>query len=71
MPVTQPLAAQLDAQASHLAKAAQEASNMASLSANNILAGSQEHSNVYVSQDEAEGTSIHAGGKSAIDDQLI
>lgn len=64
-----PLATQLVAKASHLAEAAQKASSMASSSAEH-LAGSQELSNVSVFQDEAEGTSVHPGGNSAIDNQL-
>ena len=64
------LATQLDVQASHLAEAAEEASSMASLSASNILTGSEELSNVYTSQDEADSTVTHAGGTYVNDVQL-
>lgn len=65
-----PLATQLDVQASHLAEAAEVASSMASLSATNILAGSEELSNVYTSQDEADSPSTHAGGNFVNENQL-
>lgn len=63
------LATQLDVQASRFTQASEDTPSMASLSATNILAGSEDLSNKYVSRDEAEGSITCAGGSSAIDNQ--